>query len=87
MQVTFGDCGACAPGAHGLAQRLRQRFDLDEQIVQRPLRVLAAFECRVEVVDIGLMVPGVVDLHGLRIDMRLQRRVVVGQWGQGVAHE
>lgn len=78
---------AAAVVAHGLPQRLRQRFDLGEQIVQRPLRVLAAFECRIEVVDVGLMVPAVVDLHGLRIDMRLQCRVVVGQWGQGIAHD
>jgi len=41
-------------------------------------------ECRVGTVDVGLVVLVVVELHDLRTDVRLERRVVVGQLGQGV---
>jgi hypothetical protein len=34
-------------------------------------------QCRVELVDVGLVVLGVVDLHRPRIDVRLQRVVGV----------
>ena len=41
----------------------------------------------VQIRHVGLVVLAVVNLHGLRVDVRFERRVVVGQRGQGMSHE
>src|SRR5690606_40900075 len=45
-----------------------------------------AFQRRVGVVDVGLVVPGVVDFHRLRVDVRLERVVGVGELGEREGH-
>ena len=40
----------------------------------------------VQIRHVGLVVLAVVNLHGLRVDVRFERRVVVGQRGQGMSH-
>ncbi|MNP17156.1 hypothetical protein D3C76_1095800 [compost metagenome] len=71
---------------HCVLQLLRQLPNAGDQFFHRPLRILAAFYRRIEVVDIGLVVLAVVNLHGLSIDVRFQRIVGVGQCRQGVRH-
>jgi len=66
--------------AHRRTDVLRDACDAAEQrlealLVQRGMLV----ERRVQVVHIGLMMLAVVDLHGLGVDVRLERGVVVGQ--------
>ena len=45
-----------------------------------------AFEGGIDVVDVCLVVFGVMDFHGARIDMRFERVVGVGELGEGVGH-
>src|SRR5690606_32773080 len=43
-------------------------------------------ERRVQAVDVRLMILPTVNLHRLRVDVRLERAAVVGQWRKGVCH-
>ena len=42
---------------------------------------------RVQPVDVSLVVEIVVEPHGLLVDMRLQRGVIVRQWRKGMSHD
>lgn len=68
------------------AQVFRELFDAGDQFLHRPVRKLGAFHRCIEVVDVGLVVLGVMDLHCLRIDMRLKGIVGVRQCWQGIRH-
>ena len=58
-----------------------------QQIVERLARELGRLlERRVEIVDVGLMMLAVMDLHRLRVDVRLERVVGVGQRGKRERH-
>src|SRR5262249_9844142 len=70
-----------------LADVLRHAVDVAEDLDGRlVLQVRGAFEGLVEVVDVGLVVPAVVDLHRHRVDVRLQGVRRVGQRRKGVRH-
>src|SRR3546814_19238040 len=56
------------------------------QVRGRLVGVRGAVDRLVVVVDVGLMELGVVDLHRLRVDVRLERVVGVGKFGEGVGH-
>ncbi|MNT64102.1 hypothetical protein D3C72_2019730 [compost metagenome] len=71
---------------HRTAQVFRQLLDRTDQFFHRPLGPLGAFDSSIEAVDVGLMVLAVVDLHGLGVDVRLQRIVGVRQSRQGMGH-
>ncbi|MNN54765.1 hypothetical protein D3C81_1695990 [compost metagenome] len=71
---------------HRCAQLFRQLLDTGHQALHWPLGKLGALHCGIEVVDVSLVVLGVVDLHGLRIDMRFQGIVGVRQGRQGKSH-
>src|SRR3546814_2410033 len=64
---------AAAVVAHRAADLLGQGVDVAYQVLGRLVGVLGAVDRLVEVVDVGLMVLGVVDLHRLRVDVRLER--------------
>src|SRR5438874_4185347 len=71
--------------ADGGTDVFRDTIDAAEQLfetllVQRGVLV----QGRVQVAHVGLMVLAVVDLHGLGVDVRLERGVVVGQRRQGM---
>jgi hypothetical protein len=44
------------------------------------------FQRGIQLVNIGLMVLGVMDSHGLSVDVRLQRLIRVRERGQSVGH-
>ncbi|MNP47956.1 hypothetical protein D3C76_1420440 [compost metagenome] len=71
---------------HGSPKVFRQLCNAGHQALHRPLGKFSAFNGCIEVVDVGLMVLGVVDFHGLRIDMRFQCIVGVWQGRQGKSH-
>jgi hypothetical protein len=48
--------------------------------------VRRAFESLVQVGHVGVVVLSMVDLHGQRVDMGLQRIVCVGQFWEGEGH-
>jgi hypothetical protein len=54
-------------------------LDVREDGLHRTVRPLGAVERLVGVVDVRLVVLVVVNPHRLLVDVRLQRRVVVGQ--------
>jgi len=66
--------------AHGGADVFRNTVDAAKQLLE-PLFIQRGMfvQRRVQVADIGLMVLAVVDLHRLRVDLRFERGVVVGQ--------
>ncbi len=70
--------------AHGTANAFGQQGQVGDQLLHGLAAVRRVLERGIQVVHIGLMVLGVVDLHGLRIDMGLQRVVGVAQGRQGV---
>ena len=73
------DCGADVLG---------DRVDGAEQVLEGLLVELGVLvERRVQVVDVRLVVLAVVDLHRLRVDIRLERGEIVGQGRQGVCHD
>ena len=57
-----------------------------EHLLDRLAVPLGAFEGLVEIVDVGLMVLPVMDLHRLRVDRRLERVVRVRETGELVGH-
>ena len=63
-----------------------QLFHCSDQRFYRPISPLGPFDRCVKVVDVGLVVLAVVDLHGLGVDVRFQRIVGVRQCRQGVRH-
>src|SRR5205823_7739019 len=72
--------------AHGGPLVLGQRVEVRDHLLDWPVGPVGAFERRVQVGDVGLVVFVVVDLHRLRVDRRLQRLVRVGERGQLVGH-
>jgi hypothetical protein len=48
--------------------------------------VLRALERRIEIVDVGLVMPAMMDFHRLCIDVRLECVKGIGQRGQDVRH-
>ena len=71
---------AAAVVAHGRADVLRHLVDPAQQLLERPvlqLRVLG--ESLVQLGDVGRVVLVVMDLHRLRVDVRLERVEGIGQ--------
>ena len=65
-----------------------QGVEAAQQILNRQCGQLwRPFQCGVEVVDIGLVMTAVVDLHGQCIDMGFQCVVGIVQGWQGMAHD
>ncbi len=58
---------------------LGQRVEVREHLFDRLVRPLRALERLVRVVDVRLVMLTVVNLHRLRVDVRLERCVVIGQ--------
>ncbi|MCY1394845.1 hypothetical protein D9M71_97730 [compost metagenome] len=71
---------------HRPTQGLGQHLDTGDQFFDRPLGIFGALYRGVKVVDVGLVVLAMVDLHGLGIDVRFQRIVGIGQRRQGIRH-
>ncbi len=65
----------------GIESRLSEKFERG-QVLQ--LRV--AFEGGVQLVDVALMMLGVMDLHGARVDVRLERIERIRQFRQLERH-
>src|SRR4051794_29651411 len=66
--------------ADGSAHGFGKGIDGAHEVVQRFLRQIGGLlQRRVQVVDVGLMVLSVMDFHGLRVDVRLERGEVVGK--------
>jgi hypothetical protein len=57
-----------------------------EHVLDRPVGPVRSFEGRVGLVHVGLVVLVVVEAHRLLVDVRLERRVVVGQVRNLVRH-
>ena len=78
---------AAAVVPHGGANGLRHLADLREQLLDREfLEFGMAFERLVEVGDISRVVLVVVDLHGLRVDVWLERVVRIWERKKSVRH-
>ena len=78
---------AAAVVAHGGADRLGQRVEVLDQLLDRlALQLGELLERGVEVVDVGLVVLAVMNLHRLRVDVRLERVERVRQGGEFVGH-
>ena len=58
---------------------LGQQIELDEDLLDRTIGPFGALERLVRVVDVGLVVLVVVEVHRLRVDRGLERVVVVRQ--------
>ena len=67
--------------ADGGLDRVGHHVDLGEDVLDRAVGPLGAVERLVRVVDVGLVVLVVVDLHRLRVDVRLEGGEVVGKGG------
>ena len=65
--------------ADGGADVVGQDLDRGEDVLDRAVGPLGAVERLVRIVDVGLVVLAVVDLHRTRVDVRLERVVGVGQ--------
>ncbi|MNV01858.1 hypothetical protein D3C71_920760 [compost metagenome] len=73
--------------AHRPLHAHRQAVETGEQFVHRQGRQLGELgQGGIEVGDIGLVVTAVVDLHGQRVYVRLQRVIGVAEGRQGMAH-
>ena len=78
---------AAAVVADGGADRLGQRVQVLDQVLDAlRLQVGVRLERGVQVVDVGLVVLAVVDLHRLRVDVGLERVERVRQAGKLVRH-
>jgi hypothetical protein len=66
--------------------RLGRPSILDDLVQALALQRRVGLDRLVEIVDIGLVMLVVVELHGLRVDVRLQRIVGVGQRGDFEGH-
>ncbi|MNT66979.1 hypothetical protein D3C72_2050850 [compost metagenome] len=65
----------------------RQAVEAQQQLVHRQGRQLGELgQGGVEVGDVGLVVAAVVDLHGQRVYVGLQRVIGIGEGRQGMAH-
>jgi hypothetical protein len=60
--------------------------EADEDLLDRSVGPVGAFEGGVDLVDVGLVVLVVVDPHRLAVDVRLERVVVVGERWDRVGH-
>ena len=79
---------AAAVVTNGRTDGLRHLVDLAAQLFNGlgpEVRLL--FQRRVQVIDVRLMMFSVMNLHGLRVDVRLERGEIVGKLGQFVRHE
>ncbi|AAX62125.1 unknown [Bacillus thuringiensis phage MZTP02] len=66
----------------------RQGIEAAQQLLYRQCGQLGRrFQCGVEVIDIGLVMTAMVDLHGQCIDMGFQCVVGIVQGWQGMAHD
>ena len=73
--------------AHCAANIFRNFGEAANQVVYRlGGEVRMAGQRRVHVVDVCLVMLVVVELHRLRIDKGLERRIVVGEWWKFVRH-
>ena len=73
--------------AHGRANVLRDLVQVAHELFDGEfLERGVAFDRGVELVDVGLVVLGVMDLHGARVDERLQRVVCIFDFRQCVSH-
>jgi hypothetical protein len=78
---------AAAVVADGGADAFGQRVQVLDQVLDAlRLQVRVRLEGGIEVVDVGLVVLAVVDLHRLRVDVRLERVERVRQAGKLVRH-
>lgn len=78
---------AAAVIAHRPQNLSRQAVEAGKQLLHRQHRQLGEIgQGGIEVVDVGLMVTAVMDLHGLCIDMGFQRVISVRKGWQGMAH-
>ena len=68
------------------ADILRQAIQLLDELLDRGPVEIRALDGLVDVVDVGLVMLVVVDPHGLLVDRRRERVVVVGQGRQVVGH-
>ena len=59
---------------------------LDQILGALALQLGVLLERGVQVVDVGLMMLAVMDLHRLRVDVRLERGEVIGQGWQLMGH-
>jgi len=64
---------------HGCAFVLRKLIETRDHFLDRSVRPLGALEGRIRLVDVRLVVFVVMDTHRLLVDVRLERRVVVGK--------
>src|SRR2546421_194235 len=77
---------AAAVVADGGTDVVGNRVEAAQQLLQAPLSELGVLGQRiVEIRDVGLVMFAVVDLHGLRVNVRLQRREIVRQRGEADA--
>ena len=72
--------------AHDAALVLGDLLEVADDVLDRRVGPLRALERAVDPVDVGLVVLVVMDPHRLLVDVRLERRVVVGQRRNGVRH-
>src|SRR5215472_2147828 len=78
---------AAAVVAHDGADVLGHRVQVAQQLLHGPVAELGVLLDRpVQIVHVRGVVPVVVDLHGLRVDVRLERVEGVGQRGQYKGH-
>jgi hypothetical protein len=71
-----------------LADVFGHLFDVPHQLLDRhALQVGVALGRLVQVIDVGLVVPVVVDFHCQGVDVRLQRVVRIRQGRQGESHD
>ena len=78
---------AAAVVAHGAADILRNVSQAADEIVDRlGGQVRMVGQRGVDVGDVGLVVLVVMELHGLGVDKRLERGVVIRKRGQFVGH-
>src|SRR5947209_2242012 len=79
---------AAAVVADGGTDVVGNRVEAAQQLLQAPLSELGVLGQRiVEIRDVGLVMFAVVDLHGLRVNVRLQRREIVRQRRKLVSRE
>ena len=71
---------------HLLPDALRHAADLAQHLLDRLVLQGSAGHGRVEVIDVGLVMLAVVDLHRLLVDVRFERIEWIGKRGERVSH-
>src|SRR5215210_8214487 len=77
---------AAAIVANGRPLVLRHPVEARDQLLGAHLLELRALDGVVEVRDVGCVMLIMMDAHRLFVDMRLQRRIVIGQWRKLKGH-